>query len=318
MTAAHPDRPETSETPALPALPYGSWPSPLTAEWASAASPRLEGAAFVGDEIWWGQSVPAEGGRTAVFRRALTATATAIETVLPTPWSARSAVHDYGGGAWAATDDGRLFFVEKSDQQVWRLLPGGTPQPLTADPAHRYGGLRWGADTLLAVRERATGADAAGDDTAAGTDAAMRAIVAIDVATGDVRTLARGTDFVAQPTLSPDGALLAWIGWDDPDMPWDHTRLRIARIDGDTPAAPVDVAGGSGARDAAAHDDEVDALAAQAIEDLATRDLGGRQGSGGRHARTLASDDAPRQACGRLSVAGRAATRSRARPARAR
>ena len=59
MTAAHPDRPETSETPALPALPYGSWPSPLTAEWASAASPRLEGAAFVGDEIWWGQSVPA-------------------------------------------------------------------------------------------------------------------------------------------------------------------------------------------------------------------------------------------------------------------
>ncbi|MBZ6372652.1 MAG: S9 family peptidase, partial [Microbacterium hominis] len=103
----------------------------------------MEGAAFVGDEIWWGQSVPAEGGRTAVFRRALTATATAIETVLPTPWSARSAVHDYGGGAWAATDDGRLFFVEKSDQQVWRLLPGGAPQPLTADPAHRYGGLRW-------------------------------------------------------------------------------------------------------------------------------------------------------------------------------
>ena len=248
MTAAQPDRPETSETSALPALPYGSWPSPLTAEWASAASPRLEGAAFVGDEIWWGQSVPAEGGRTAVFRRALTATATAIETVLPTPWSARSAVHDYGGGAWAATDDGRLFFVEKSDQQVWRLLPGGAPQPLTADPAHRYGGLRWGAGTLLAVRERATGADAAGDVTAAaGIDAATRAIVAIDVATGDVRTLATGTDFVAQPTLSPDGALLAWIGWDDPDMPWDRTRLRIARIDGDTPAAPVDVAGGSGA-----------------------------------------------------------------------
>ncbi|WP_312676345.1 prolyl oligopeptidase family serine peptidase [Microbacterium sp.] len=246
MTAAQPDLPESL---ALPSLPYGSWPSPLTAEWASAASPRLEGAAFVGDEIWWGQSVPAEGGRTGVFRRAGDAATT--HTVLPAPWSARSAVHDYGGGAWAATDDGRLFFVEKSDQQVWLQRPGGTPQPLTTDPDHRFGGLRWAAGTLLAVRERAAGGADAGSAGAAGaaadavTGAATRAIVAIDVATGQARTLATGTDFVAQPALSPDGALLAWIGWDDPDMPWDRTRLRVARVDGDSAADPVDVAGGS-------------------------------------------------------------------------
>jgi len=246
MTAAQPDLPESL---ALPSLPYGSWPSPLTAEWASAAAPRLEGAAFVGDEIWWGQSVPAEGGRTGVFRRAGDAATT--HTVLPAPWSARSVVHDYGGGAWAATDDGRLFFVEKSDQQVWLQRPGGTPQPLTTDPDHRFGGLRWAAGTLLAVRERAAGGADAGSAGAAGaaadavTGAATRAIVAIDVATGQARTLATGTDFVAQPALSPDGALLAWIGWDDPDMPWDRTRLRVARVDGDSAADPVDVAGGS-------------------------------------------------------------------------
>jgi hypothetical protein len=52
-------------------IPYGSWPSPLTAAEVSAAAPRIEGARFVGDDIWWGVTVPEEGGRTTVRRRAL-------------------------------------------------------------------------------------------------------------------------------------------------------------------------------------------------------------------------------------------------------
>ncbi|WP_317451796.1 hypothetical protein [Microbacterium sp. NIBRBAC000506063] len=117
-------------------LPYGSWPSPLTASSIASDSPRIEGARFVGDEVWWGESVPAEGGRIAVRRSGGPET-----PVLPDPWNARSRVHEYGGGSWTTdpstglrgTAAGTLYFVENADQRVYRLSPGGQPQPLTAE-----------------------------------------------------------------------------------------------------------------------------------------------------------------------------------------
>ncbi|WP_431804148.1 S9 family peptidase [Microbacterium sp. bgisy203] len=199
----------------------GSWPSPLSAEWASAASPRFEGAAFVGDEVWWGESLPAEGGRTTVRRRTA---AGDTETVLPAPWNARSSVHEYGGGAWAATGAGALAFVEKSDQRVWLLTPGAEPRPLTPeDPATRYGGLRFSHGALLAVREWH------GDGAAV-----RRGIVRITVDDSPhVLQLVAGSDFVAQPALSPDGSRLAWVAWNHPHMPWDRTEVRVGRLTDD-------------------------------------------------------------------------------------
>ncbi|PZU45908.1 MAG: S9 family peptidase [Microbacterium sp.] len=197
--------------------PFGSWPSPLSAAWATGASTRLEGAAFVGDEIWWGESLPREGGRTAIRRRAA---AGDIETVLPAPWNARSRVHEYGGGAWTASDDGRLFFVEKSDQRVWTLAPGGEPQPLTpSEPAAAYGGLSWQHGVLLGIRERA------GEGRVP-----ARAIVRIDPGGAGVTELVAGSDFVAQPALSDDGARLAWVAWNHPAMPWDRTEVRVGEL----------------------------------------------------------------------------------------
>ncbi|GAA1640211.1 prolyl oligopeptidase family serine peptidase [Microbacterium flavum] len=218
-------------------LPYGSWPSPFTAEWASAASPRMDGAAFVGDDVWWGQSLPAENGRTAVLRRRVPSGALpgddpsggdAAEVLLPAPWNARSSVHEYGGGSWAATADGRLAFVEKSDQRVWLLAPGGAePRALTPeDAATSYGGLRITRGRLLAVREWR------------GEGALRRGIVEIALdGEASVRQLVGESDFVAQPALSPDGTHLAWVAWNHPDLPWDRTEVRVGRIeDGRVPS----------------------------------------------------------------------------------
>lgn len=204
-------------------LPHGSWPSPLSARDVAAASPRIDGARFVGDEVWWGQTVPEEGGRTTVRRRSADGT---VSDVLPAPGNARSRVHEYGGGAWAATDDAELVYVEKSDQRVWALRPGGQPRALTprADGV-RFGGLRVQAGMLLAVRET----DGTGrtpqrdivviplDGSAAANSAAVQSIVA-------------DSDFVAQPALSPDATRLAWIAWNHPDMPWDRTELRVGDL----------------------------------------------------------------------------------------
>ena len=200
-------------------LPYGSWPSPLTAAWACAASPRFEGARFVGDDVWWGEGVPEEAGRTAVRRR--TASGSVVD-VLPAPWNARSRVHEYGGGAWTASDDGRLFFVEKADQRVWTLTEGSEPVALTpADPAARFGGLTWQEGTLLAIRE------VHGDRRVP-----RRAIVSIAPDASGVTALVEGSDFLAQPALSPGGGRLAWVAWNHPDMPWDRTEIRVGDLAG--------------------------------------------------------------------------------------
>jgi len=224
-------------TPAV--LPYGSWPSPISAAEVSAASPRLEGARFVGGatpEVWWGESVPEEGGRSAVRRR--TASGATVD-VLPAPWSARSRVHEYGGGSWAADDDGVLYFVEKSDQRIWRLEPGGEPRPLTPDAGDvRFGGLTLQHGRLLAVREDHThGA------------APVRDIVGVPLDGGGtdparLMSLAGGSDFLAHPALSPDGTRLAWIAWDHPHMAWDRAELRVGRLEGGDGPEWATVAGG--------------------------------------------------------------------------
>ncbi|MDQ7880138.1 prolyl oligopeptidase family serine peptidase [Microbacterium sp. QXD-8] len=223
-------------------LPYGSWPSPIAAAEVSAASPRLEGARFVGGsgqpEVWWGESVAEEGGRSAVRRRA--ASGAAVD-VLPAPWSARSRVHEYGGGSWTADDDGVLYFVEKADQRIWRLAPGDDePHPLTPDVGDvRYGGLTLQHGRLLAVRE----------DHTAGA-APMRDIVGVPLDGSAVRhpaqlvSLAGGSDFVAHPALSPDGTHLAWIAWNHPNMAWDRAELRVGRLDDGGVVEWTTVAGG--------------------------------------------------------------------------
>ncbi|MFJ4046653.1 S9 family peptidase [Microbacterium sp. NPDC089987] len=199
--------------------PHGSWPSPFTAQMIAQASPRIDGARFVGDEVWWGESVPAEGGRVTVR-------SSSGHEILPAPWNARSRVHEYGGGAWTAGAEGTLFFVHGADQRVYRLSHGGAPEPLTA-AGPSYGGLRLQHGRLLAVREDLR------------PEQHVRAIVEIplDGAAADDegagRTLISTSGFVAHPALSPDEKRLAWVQWSTVRMPWDQALLHVAPLGGD-------------------------------------------------------------------------------------
>lgn len=198
--------------------PYGSWPSPFSAASVAASSPRIEGARFVGAEIWWGESVPAEKGRVTVR------SSTGAE-ILPAPWSARSRVHEYGGGAWTADDRSTLYFVDAGDQRVRRLVPGEAPVALTP-PGPAYGGLRIQDGRLFAVREDLS------------TTPHTRGIVEIPVdgsAAEDASALsiiAEGEGFFAHPALSPDGTRVAWVAWDRGRMPWEDARVQVAEVDG--------------------------------------------------------------------------------------
>ncbi|GAA3622426.1 prolyl oligopeptidase family serine peptidase [Microbacterium awajiense] len=222
-------------------LPYGSWPSPLSAEEVTASAPRVDGARFVGDDIWWGMTVPAEAGRTGVFRRGADGEAS---VVLPAPWNARSRVHEYGGGSWAADAEGRLLFVEKADQRVWVLAPGaGEPEPLTPpDSSMRFGGLVVASGRLLAVREDHRRAPVPVRDI---VEIPLDGRAAFDA--DALISVAADSDFLAQPALSADGSHLAWVAWDHPSMPWDTTELRVGRLEDGVVVQWATVAGGASA-----------------------------------------------------------------------
>ncbi|WP_314427897.1 prolyl oligopeptidase family serine peptidase [uncultured Microbacterium sp.] len=194
--------------------PYGSWPSPLSAASVAASSPRYDGAAFVGDEIWWGETVPAEGGRVAV--RSSTG-----RVVLPAPWNARSRVHEYGGGAWVADAQGTLYFVDAADQRIRRMPRDGDPLPLTP-PGPSYGGLRLAGGRLFAVRE----------DLDARPHERAIVEVPLDGSAADrperLRTVVSGSDFYAHPALSPDGTRVAWVQWRAGLMPWQSAQLMVS------------------------------------------------------------------------------------------
>ena len=197
---------------------HGSWPSPLSAVDLAVAGVKIDGACYSDEGIWWSESVPQQRGRMTVLRLDPDGT---VHEVLPAPWSARSRVHEYGGGAWTVTPDGVLMFVDGDDQRVHRLDPGATdPIPLTA-PGPRYGGLRLQQGRLFAVREDLR------------PEPHVRAIVEIPLDgsaavddTADV-AIVRGPGFFAHPALSPDGTRLAAVTWDARRMPWEAAQAVI-------------------------------------------------------------------------------------------
>lgn len=143
------------------------------------------------------------------------------EDVLPSGLSVASCVHEYGGGAYLATEDA-FWFVRADDQQIWRATRAGL-RAVTAAPRHgedRYADLRLSASGLLvAVRERHA------------HGAVTNELVMLP-ADGSAAPwpVAQGWDFYSFPRPSPDGRALAWTTWRHPLMPWDGTWLWMAEI----------------------------------------------------------------------------------------
>jgi dipeptidyl aminopeptidase/acylaminoacyl peptidase len=213
----------------------GLWPSPLTPEPLVAGAVGINEAIPDGDTVWWAESRPAEGGRTAIMRRSVPADAAqevlAAVEITPKDTNVRTTVHEYGGGSWWASN-GVLWYSEYRDQRIYRIETQGAnvfvPIALTADPpatsAWRYADIRPTADLrwLIAVMERheKDGQEPENLLVAIANDGSKRCV-----------ELAAGADFYGSPRISPDGASLAWIQWQHPNMPWDVTSLHVAKLD---------------------------------------------------------------------------------------
>lgn len=200
----------------------GSWHSPLNAAQIAAGGVRLAQPCVVGDRVYWLESRPTENGRSILV---CARPGEASRDLTLAPLSVRSRVHEYGGGAFVIGEDA-LYFVNDLDQQIYRQpLDGGMPQPLTAIAGCRFADLRVDPSCrrLIAVCE----------DHREQAQVPRNTLVAIGSDDGNLVTLAQSHDFYSSPALSPDGLQLAWLCWNNPQMPWDGCELWLARLDAD-------------------------------------------------------------------------------------
>ena len=204
--------------------PYGSWRSPISSDLIVRGVVGLKDTALDGGDAYWLESRPGEGGRSVIVHRSPDGS---TRDVNPPPFNARTRVHEYGGGDFVV-HDGTVFFANFEDQRLYSVSPGGEPEPLTAEVAHRYADMTVdaGRGRLISVREDHT----SGDEP-------VNEIVGIGLADGAETVLVSGNDFYSSPRLSPDGQRLAWLTWNHPNMPWDGTELWTAGLDRD--GAPV-------------------------------------------------------------------------------
>ena len=217
--------------------PYGSWKSSITAELITANEIVLARPLFSGGFLYWLEGRPLEGGRNVVVRRDPTG---AVVDATPEPFSARSRVHEYDGGAWIPDGD-RVFFTEDSSQRLHRVTEEGVATPITPEPptpgSVRYADLSMtpNRDSLVAVREVHDNDDDVANDLV---------IVAADGSVAP-RSLTSGRNFYSFPRVSANQKRFLWTSWDHPQMPWDGTDLWVSDFSSEGLSSVQHVAGGT-------------------------------------------------------------------------
>lgn len=189
--------------------------SPITAELLVSGAVGISEVIADGHDVYWAESRPSEGGRTAIVRWR----DGAIDEVTDRESNVRTRVHEYGGGAWWVERGLLVFSDDARTGELFRLdVETGSTTQLTSS-GHRYADGRLSADGqwFVCVRERHDGDDE--------NYPVHNEIVAVSTdGQGIELVLLASHDFVSSPRFGLGGQLVC-VAWDNPDMPWDSTEL---------------------------------------------------------------------------------------------
>lgn len=204
-------------------MPFGSWPSPISAEMVALGSMSISSPRIQYDDIYWIESRAAEKGRLVIMHW----DKNTLREINPTPFNARTNVHEYGGGAYLVSSDA-IYFNHLVDSQIYQVRPYTLTIPVTRGKNVRYADfiIDKKRDQLISISEEHSSSPI---DHA---DNVINRLIAITLdGRGKETILAEGYDFYSSPRLSPDGNKLAWLCWNHPNMPWDGTELWLAEFD---------------------------------------------------------------------------------------
>lgn len=199
--------------------PYGSWASPITSELVATGATRLGQIEISGNDIYWIEMRPTEKGRYTIMQWTAD---DQIHEILSPPWNARTRVHEYGGGSYKIHDD-TIYFTHFTDQRIHKTTCNNQPIPITPPQALRYADFTFDTsqNRLICVQE----------DHRQPEQEAVNTLISLDLQGYHTQTVISGNDFYSSPRISPDGQLMAWITWNHPSMPWDHSALWVGALD---------------------------------------------------------------------------------------
>ncbi len=188
---------------------------------------RLGVVSLDGDDIYWLEGRPREGGRYALVRWTPDG---GIADVTPPEINVRSRVHEYGGGAYIVVH-GTVYCANLTDQRVYRISDA-VAEPVTPPGAWCYADFEMDTrrQRLICVREDHTQEGREPVNTLVGVSIGPAEAGLDEGPRGAGRVLASGADFYSTPRLSPDGSRLVWLSWNHPSMPWDGTELWVAQV----------------------------------------------------------------------------------------
>ena len=216
--------------------PYGSFVSPIDAELIAAAAISLRDPVIDGDDVYWLEGRPSEGGRYVLVA---SDAGRPDADVTPAGFNVRTTVHEYGGGSYLV-HDGTVYFSNFADQRVYRQASAANPsrsRPEAPSPLRRL-------HLRLAAQPHHLRPRGSHDRRAARVINTVVADRRHEWRAGR-RTRLRAT--TSTPIAAPQPGRLApgWLTWNHPNMPWDGTELWVRELDADgSLGAATLVAGG--------------------------------------------------------------------------
>ena len=127
--------PQKTHSPAV--APFGSWRSPISSDLVASESMWVFEPRYDGDRVYWAEGRPSEGGRVSIVCRE---PGGETRDLFKAPFSARTRVHEYGGGAYAVSR-GQVLFVNFGDQQIYGVREGTDPVRITSEDGLRHADL---------------------------------------------------------------------------------------------------------------------------------------------------------------------------------
>src|SRR5262245_48820846 len=167
---------------------FGTWPSPISAQAVATQGVRLGSVAVDGDDIYWLERRPNEGGRGVIVRRIVDGR---HKELTPQGFNVRTRVHEYGGGAYIVAG-GDVYFSNFADQRVYRV--GGSA--ITSSSQCFYADFSFDSRRrrLIAVRE---------DHSRQGREAETTLVgIPLDGGESAGEVIASGYDFYSTPRVS--------------------------------------------------------------------------------------------------------------------
>jgi len=210
--------------------PYHQWEPAISAEEVFRASVNFMFLSTDGrGSLYWIELRPAEKGRCVLMMRT---PAGDVRELLPSPFSARSRVMEYGGRPYVA-GHGRIVFSNFVDQRLYMMPLNETCGPRSLTPERTADG------RLLKFMQPEFSPDGrwlvAACELENGSEEPQNALCILDLEIEGIQEpviIASGADFYKSPMFAPDGRSVAWLEWNHPYMPWDSTVLKVASFHG--------------------------------------------------------------------------------------